>query len=478
MAVSPRVLPDRTGIFIIAHNNNTIELLHAALISFLNFDHDFGTNSALQAISSDNTCVLGLVMVASILILGGCSPDDSHVKSILQRAKERLENVTPSVGIRERQLVQAASLYMNGYRYQAMDLWENLIYESDCLNDLLAAKLLSSAAFFTGESRHGRIARTTETMLLAWDKNSYLRTSEYYSHLLSLNTFGLGEFMHYAKAERSALKALALYPSDVFALCTFCHVMLEQGGRTQEALHLLSTTEEKWNVHGGLVCHINWYWALFYIEVGMYDNALELFDRKIITAVQNSEGSMLDVTDAVSLLWRLELLHRSVGSHRWDAIYVVLAPLITPISSLLHVYSICATHIMVLLCRADSNAAAEFLRFLTDDNIDHSKLIPSDELYLKHQSRRVGFLLCEALYNYFTEENFQGALSNFLLLRNYMGCCGGSLPQHDVFHQTLISCAIRLGRLKLASSLMVDRFSSKQSNVTDFFKECINNHQR
>uniref|UniRef100_A0A7S1BDH7 Tetratricopeptide repeat protein 38 n=1 Tax=Corethron hystrix TaxID=216773 RepID=A0A7S1BDH7_9STRA len=473
MSLSPDTLPDHTGIPVIAANTDTINLLHHAMIRLLSFDDDFGTSSTRQATSTDKTCVMGLVMEASIRIVGGSPPNDSDIQGLLDQANKLLENVVPSIGIRERRLIEAASLYWKGQRHQAIDVWESLIYESELLNDVFAARMLSTAAFFTGESQNGRIAQATETMLRAWDNVPTLRVSEYRPYLLSMCAFGLVEQTHYEEAEKKVLQALVLYPSDIWAIHTWCHIMLEQGGRVQEALHMLSRTENKWKMHEGLLCHMYWHWALFHIEARMYENALKIFDKKILPAVEKSDGYLLDLVDAVSLLWRLELLNQPVDTHRWTSISMIKDRQAHPLSSFLQ-YSFCGAHVLVLLCHTDPRGAMEFMQC----SDSHNSVVPScattDALLLQHQPKCVGLVLCQALYNYFCEGKFEDALAKLLSLRHCMSCIGGSRAQQDVFHQTLISSAIRLRRLNLASSLVTERYQTKQSLVNQAYIESIN----
>jgi len=475
MLVSTNLLPDRTGIQVIAAGAHTIELLHDAMIKLLSFDDDFGTSSTRQATSTDKTCVMGLVMEASIRIVGGSPPNDSDIQGLLDQANKLLENVVPSIGIRERRLIEAASLYWKGQRHQAMDVWESLIYESELLSDIFAVKMLSTAAIFTGQSKYGRIARLAKTMLRAWDKNAYLCTSEYLPYLLSIYAFGLAEQRHCKEAEEIALRALVLSShSDIWAIHTLCQVMLEQGGRAHEALHMLSKTEGNWKIHGGLLCHMYWHWALFHIEVRMYENALEIFDKKILPSLKKSDGYLLDLVDAVSLLWRLELLNQPVDTHWWTSISMIAKHQISPNSLSQYRYNFCEAHVMVLLCHTDPGVAHFFLQTLERRDDSFSNSANGSELILQHQPRRAGLILCQALYNYFCEGKFEDALKKLLSLRHCMSCVGGSRPQQDVFHQTLISSAIHLKRVNLASSLVIERCHAKQSLVNQVYIDAIN----
>ncbi len=55
-----------------------------------------------------------------------------------------------------------------------------------------------------------------------------------------------------------------------------------------------------------LACHNFWHWAIYHIEKGEYQGAFDLFDSEIGPRAQKS-GAMLDIVDACSLLYRLEL---------------------------------------------------------------------------------------------------------------------------------------------------------------------------
>ncbi|WOV91082.1 MAG: hypothetical protein R1F54_11405 [Candidatus Zeuxoniibacter abyssi] len=55
---------------------------------------------------------------------------------------------------------------------------------------------------------------------------------------------------------------------------------------------------------------------MFLIELERGDEVLKYYDRFVAPRLE--EDSLLDLVDASSLLWRLELAEVKVGSHRWE----------------------------------------------------------------------------------------------------------------------------------------------------------------
>jgi tetratricopeptide (TPR) repeat protein len=108
--------------------------------------------------------------------------------------------------------------------------------------------------------------------------------------ILSTLAFGLEESGDYAAAEAAARRALELEPQDLRAEHALMHV-LEMQGRAHEGLQRRPPATN----------HLWWHRALFHLQLGDSAAALRVYDRHMRL------GTVADLIDASSLLWRLHL---------------------------------------------------------------------------------------------------------------------------------------------------------------------------
>lgn len=96
----------------------------------------------------------------------------------------------------------------------------------------------------------------------------------------------------------------------VYAVHAVAHVY-EMQGRRYEGQRLLRDSRWFWSEANLLHCHLQWHWALFQLEEGQFERAFLRYDWWIR---ENHSAEALDLVDAASLLWRLELS----GNHVFD----------------------------------------------------------------------------------------------------------------------------------------------------------------
>ncbi|KAK6038263.1 hypothetical protein COOONC_24232, partial [Cooperia oncophora] len=122
----------------------------------------------------------------------------------------------------------------------------------------------------------------------------------------------LEECEQYAEAEKEALKGLELNRFDCWSTHARAHI-IEMQGRFDEGIAFMESTEEDWKRGWMLAAHNYWHNALYYLEKDITEVPLEIYDRQIIPRAKKS-GAMLDIVDAASMLWRLELEGVAVGN--------------------------------------------------------------------------------------------------------------------------------------------------------------------
>src|SRR3546814_615754 len=134
-----------------------------------------------------------------------------------------------------------------------------------------------------------------------------------YGFLKGCQAFGLEETADYARAEAAGREAVERNPSDVWATHAVAHVM-EMQGRHREGVAWLAGLSDNWRDCNNFAYHTWWHRCLFHLELGEADAALALYDGEV--RADQSED-YLDMSNAISLLWRFEQEGVDVGT-RWE----------------------------------------------------------------------------------------------------------------------------------------------------------------
>ena len=131
--------------------------------------------------------------------------------------------------------------------------------------------------------------------------------------VLGCHAFGLEETGDYVAAERVGREAVDRNPSDIWAAHAVAHVF-EMTGRPREGVAWVDSLESNWADCNNFSFHAFWHRCLFLIELGPLDRVLDLYDREVRP---ESTDDLLDISNAVALLWRLEEAGVDVGD-RWE----------------------------------------------------------------------------------------------------------------------------------------------------------------
>ena len=115
----------------------------------------------------------------------------------------------------------------------------------------------------------------------------------------------------------SGRRAVELCPDDIWAGHAVAHVC-EMEDRIEDGLRWLDEASGGWKGANNFAFHVAWHRCLFLLDLGRDDEALALYDRDVRP---ESSDELLDITNAVSLLWRLEQLGVDVGG-RWEELAI------------------------------------------------------------------------------------------------------------------------------------------------------------
>ncbi|KAK3602237.1 hypothetical protein CHS0354_034474 [Potamilus streckersoni] len=398
-----------------------------------------GTGTTLQKmLEADPNFVLGLAL-KNHLSRKKSFNDAKYAAELDQLvALAEKQNVTS----REKLHVQAIKLQAEGEGMKACQVWERILVDHP--HDILALRFAYMSYLVSGQS--AQIRDTVCRVLPQWNISHPL-----YGYLLGLYAFGLEETNLFDQAEKTAKKALELNRQDSWATHSMTHVM-ESMGRTREGETFLSATESDWAPLSHVTYHLYWHWSLYNIEEGNFENALSVFDSKIASHLKNS-GSWFTMTDATSILYRLEFEGVNVGD-RWKTIYDFCVG-----HPWEHTWAFEDAHLLIGCSRGKDQEKCKQVMNSLKDFAEHGQ---GDMKRLTS----VSIPLLEAIQCY-EAEDYAGAIDILLPIRYNIIQIGGSHAQRDVFNLLLLHAAIKSKEPvhhKIARSLLMERRQLKEKS--------------
>ncbi|NXP22187.1 TTC38 protein, partial [Scytalopus superciliaris] len=411
------------GLVLSTTSNEACKLFDAALTQYATWTSNEslggieGCLSKLKA--ADPNFTMGHVIANGLELVGtGSSVRLDKELDCAMRTMVALSESQPLTE-REKLHVSALDMFARGQLPKACDLWEQILQSHP--TDLLALKFSHDTYFYLGYQVQMRdsIARVYPFWTPDVPLSSYVKG--YYS-------FGLVETNLFDRAEEVAREALAINRTDAWSVHTIAHVN-EMKADVKKGLEFMKETETNWKNSDMLACHNYWHWALYFIEKGEYEAALTIYDKHIAPRCLAS-GSMLDVVDNCSMLYRLHLEGVKLGD-RWKNILVL-----TKKHTKDHILLFNDVHfLMSSLGAKDHKTTKELLTTLQElakaPHEDHQlSLAPS-----------LGLPLCQAFVE-FENGNCDKAVDLLYPIRYQLIQLGGSNAQRDIFSQLLIHAAL------------------------------------
>jgi hypothetical protein len=163
--------------------------------------------------------------------------------------------------------------------------------------DLLAVRL---SFVFSGPDKNTRLLRNARVITANFDDdvdpvmNGFVRSELAYA---------LEECGEYEEAEAIALASYGKNRGDAWAAHQLAHVH-EMTGRGLAGAAFMERTFEGWRT-GGLAGHCMWHWALMLVDAGKREEALALFEGRILA--HHGADLAAGLNDVASLLYRLKL---------------------------------------------------------------------------------------------------------------------------------------------------------------------------
>jgi len=380
------------------------------------------TGSRMEALlAADPDFALAHVMRGYFAMLSFKDAMTPVAREAAETASQRAQNVTR----REWSHIDALTNWARGDMDRTLATWEGILRKYP--HDIVAFRLAHFLYFWLGRSHEMRTS--VDNIMPAWSEDV-----PGYSTVLACHSFAHEESGDYVAAERSGRKAIELDPGDLWAAHAVAHVLESQGRRT-EGIRWLLTLAPNWEGSHNMVHHLWWHCALFKLEHGDTEGALELYDTRFrnlsAPLTVASPDVYIDVQNAASMLFRLERLGVDIGE-RWVELADKAEARIGDCAS-----TFTLPHWMMALTRTGRTKAAErmveAMRGFANSRgtlppLVRDYVLPIAEAQLAHADGRYA----EAV------ELMRPALGG-------MGQLGGSHAQQDVLEQFFVDAALKAG---------------------------------
>lgn len=440
------------GLPLSTSSNEACKLYDAILTQYVTWRNDEtlgGVEGCISGIkAADPNFVMGHVISTGLELVGTASSTrlNERLASAVGKTVElaKSQDITP----RERLHVKAMEFFSHGNFPKACDTWEDILVDHP--TDMLALKFAHDGYFYMGAQTQMR--DSVVRVLPHWKPHMPLS-----SYLKGLYSFGLLETRFYDQAEKVAMEGLALTPDDAWSVHSVAHIY-EMKAEVDKGLKFMEGTEKDWQVSDMLASHNYWHWALYFIEKGQYEAALQVYDSQVFRRCK-ATGSMLDTVDASSMLCRLEMEGVSV-KNRWRELLQVTLRHTDD-----HVTLFNDLHFLMVSLGAKETEASQRLL----EGLQELAKEPGDNQ--QHQlAGTIGVPMCQAMMEY-NQGNYSRSVELLYPLRYRMVGVGGSDAQRDIFNQLLIHAAMKSENKhhqKLGRCLLVEREAMRpNSPLTD-----------
>ncbi len=353
----------------------------------------------------------------------------SEMIAVAQDAAKTARANVGAASQREALWVQALEAWLQGRPSGAIAAMEAALAIQP--RDTLSAKVSHAIRFILGDAKGMRAS--VENVMDA-HKVHPLR-----GYILGCHAFALEETGDYQDAEQAGLEGLIHAPDDAWGLHAVAHVY-DMTAKPDAGITLIESHASAWDHCNNFRYHVWWHKALLHLDRGEIDVALALYDTQIRA---DKTDDYRDISNATSLLMRLELEGRNVGD-RWDELAALSEARIDD-----GCVVFADLHYALALGAAGNGAAQTHMR----------------ERYAK-EARRDGELAeriadpgkaAMAGLEAFSEGRYDAAFANLLAARPAMQTIGGSHAQRDVFERITIDAGVRAGHADAVEAVLDDR---------------------
>jgi tetratricopeptide (TPR) repeat protein len=429
------MLSDPRGLPLTAASAEAVARLEATILAFCGLKEDVG-DRLKEALAADPQLVMAHLLRGYFLLL-------LSKREFLPRAQQAAAAADAAIAAndatpRETRHRQALEAWIARDTTRTIAILSRIL--ADFPRDIVALKLLQFLLFYSGDS--ARMHATVAAALPAWDESVPA-----YGFALGCHAFSLEESGDYDAAERAGRRAVALNPEDIWGAHAVAHVF-EMQDRVGEGLAWIDTLAPHWRTANNFAFHVWWHRCLYLLALLRFDEVLERYDREVRA---DSTDDYLDVTNAISLLWRLEQRGVAVGN-RWNELAERAAQRRDD-----HITVFADAHYAMALAASDPDAAAGWSQsaraYATQSRETQAAVMEG-----------VGLALGAAAIAH-RRGDFAAALDRLLPLRAAIHRIGGSHAQRDLFAELLIDAAVKAGRHDVARDLLRERLAARPLNA-------------
>ena len=355
----------------------------------------------------------------------------------------RASALAPGISRRERQHVEAISLFVNGKGPQSLALIREHLAEFP--RDALILRV-ASRLFLLGCSASGVANFPQELLALLKGLES-----DYGDDWAFLGQYS---FAHHESglledARRLGQRSLELLPTNANASHSVAHVFFETGdatGGTDFLADWLTTYDQRAPFH----VHLSWHLALFELAMCRYDRALDLYETDIRPSVRAK--SPLSLADSASLMWRIQMYGGVAPPVPWDEVRDQAAPAAKAPGPAFR----------------DAHAALAFAS--AGDETSFGRMVAGlEDLAGRGNAlaREVTLPLVRGI-GAFADGAYDEAVEQIEPAFAQLVRIGGSHAQREVFEDTLLEAFLRAGRFDRAEELLRTRLN-RRTSVRDMY---------
>ncbi|MEM7499643.1 MAG: tetratricopeptide repeat protein [Pseudomonadota bacterium] len=427
---------DTDGLAFSASRPESLEAYDGIVRAFVGFQRDTG-DKVKALIADDPEMPMAIAARGYLTKMVGTSETAPTVRKMA----DKLAGLAADGRLNPREALHARALsaWADNQMEDAATIWGQILHTQP--NDAMALRLTHFIDFYSGNGRRLRdgIARVVR---------AYPKGHRFHGFVQGMYAFGLEEAGDYARAERHGKIAVDENPADAWSVHAVAHAM-EMTGRDAEGLAFTGAIEDQWSQVNNFRYHLHWHRGLYLLEKGRTDEVLALYDAEF--GAEPDSGFYLDMLNATSMLWRLELFGTDVGD-RWQKLAEVAAKRHGD-EELIFV----SLHYMMALVSAggdaDVTALMEHLTAWAEKPTTQGKVVA-----------RVGLAIARALAD-MRGGRARAAYDRLNPIRYALDPIGGSHAQRDVFEMLLIDAAMRAGETGAAAAMLAERVAERPGGV-------------
>lgn len=388
-----------------------------------------GAPAVTEAAEAHPDCPLLQAYAASLYVFAQSPSGAAPGKRWLERARARAD----AANDREIAFIAAVEAGLDGELETAVDRHEAIATRWP--HETVSAKLAEFHLFETGDCRRQR--RIMQAFAEANPDDSDVLAMHAFSHELNADA---------DEAERVATKALQLDPDTPWAEHCLAHVYGRRG-EFERGIEALSSWAPGWETKSQYIrSHNNFHVASLHLARREFEAPIALLKSRIWGFTPEA---VVEHTDAILLLWYLELAGASLADAPWADIAVHIEA-----NSREHVFPFLSVIYLFALVRA--GAAAEAARVAAElERHAEAQTGRAREVWYT-----VGLGLARATLAY-AEGRWDEAAAGFEPLLERSGEGGGSDEQRGVFDQSYLVSLVRAGQFEKARTWLHEKTGSR-----------------